>query len=310
MDIASLFNAMPGAISQGMMWGIMAIGVFITYKIMDIADLSVDGTVSLGAAVFAVTLTSGHNIWACMLYATLAGMAAGLVTGLFHAVMGIPAILAGIITQFGLYSINLKILGGSNLTISNRTYNLIESAMYQKGGYPFYKWPMFVFAVASIVLIVVLYWFFGTERGASIRATGSNPNMSRAQGINTNVNKVIGLVLSNGIVAFAGALMGQYSGAANVNMGRGAIVIGLASVVIGSAIFGKIFKNFALQLFAVVLGGVMYYIIVQFILWFPIDPNLLKFIQAMVIALFLAFPYLKSKYFAKPVKISDKKEVE
>lgn len=310
MDVASLFNAMPGAISQGMMWGIMAIGVFITYKIMDIADLSVDGTVSLGAAVFAVTLTSGHNIWACMLYATLAGMAAGLVTGLFHAVMGIPAILAGIITQFGLYSINLKILGGSNLTISNRTYNLIESAMYQKGGYPFYKWPMFVFAVASILLIVVLYWFFGTERGASIRATGSNPNMSRAQGINTSVNKVIGLVLSNGIVAFAGALMGQYSGAANVNMGRGAIVIGLASVVIGSAIFGKIFKNFALQLFAVVLGGVMYYIIVQFILWFPIDPNLLKFIQAMVIAVFLAFPYLKGKYFAKPVKISEKKEVE
>ena len=310
MDIASLFNAMPGAVSQGMMWGIMAIGVFITYKIMDIADLSVDGTVSLGAAVFAVTLTSGHNIWACMLYATLAGMAAGLVTGLFHTLMGIPAILAGIITQFGLYSINLKILGGSNMTISNRTYDLIESAMYQKGGYPFYKWPVFVFAVASILLIMILYWFFGTERGASIRATGSNPNMSRAQGINTNVNKVIGLVLSNGIVAFSGALMGQYSGAANVNTGRGAIVIGLAAVVIGGAIFGKIFKNFALQLVGVVLGGVVYYIIVQLILWFPIDPNLLKFIQAMVIAVFLAFPYWKEKFFVKPVKPSIKKEVE
>ena len=310
MDIASLFNAMPGAVSQGMMWGIMAIGVFITYKIMDIADLSVDGTVSLGAAVFAVTLTSGHNIWACMLYATPAGMAAGLVTGIFHTVMGIPAILAGIITQFGLYSINLKILGGSNMTISNRTYDLIESAMYQKGGYPFYKWPVFVFAVASILLIMILYWFFGTERGASIRATGSNPNMSRAQGINTNVNKVIGLVLSNGIVAFSGALMGQYSGAANVNTGRGAIVIGLAAVVIGGAIFGKIFKNFALQLVGVVLGGVVYYIIVQLILWFPIDPNLLKFIQAMVIAVFLAFPYWKEKFIVKPVKISVKKEVE
>ena len=242
-----------------------------------------------------------------MLYATLAGMAAGLVTGLFHTLMGIPAILAGIITQFGLYSINLKILGGSNMTISNRTYDLIESSMYMKGGYPFYKWPVFVFGVASLVLIIVLYWFFGTERGASLRATGSNPNMSRAQGINTDVNKVIGLVLSNGIVAFSGALMGQYSGAANVATGRGAIVIGLAAVVIGEAIFGKIFKNFALKLLGVVLGGVIYYIIVTIILWFPIDPNLLKFIQAMVIALFLAFPYWKGKIFGKNIKTSSRK---
>lgn len=307
MDITTLFSAMPGAVSQGMMWGIMAIGVFITYKILDIADLSVDGTVSLGAAVFAVMLTKGQNIWLCMLYATLAGMAAGLVTGLFHTLMGIPAILAGIITQFGLYSINLKILGGSNMTISNRTYDLIESSMYMKGGYPFYKWPVFVFGVASLVLIIVLYWFFGTERGASLRATGSNPNMSRAQGINTDINKVIGLVLSNGIVAFSGALMGQYSGAANVATGRGAIVIGLAAVVIGEAIFGKIFKNFALKLLGVVLGGVIYYIIVTIILWFPIDPNLLKFIQAMVIALFLAFPYWKGKIFGKNIKTSSRK---
>lgn len=306
MEITALFNALPGAVSQGMMWGIMAIGVFITYKILDIADLSVDGTVSLGAAVFAVTLTSGHNIWLCMLYATLAGMAAGLVTGFFHVCMGIPAILAGIITQFGLYSINVKIMDGSNMTISNRTYDLIESSMYQGNGYPFYKWPMFVFAVAALVLIAFLYWFFGTERGASLRATGSNPNMSRAQGINTSVNKVIGLVLSNGIVAFSGALIGQYSGAANVATGRGAIVIGLAAVVIGGAIFGKIFKNFALQLLGVVLGGVIYYIIVQIILWFPIDPNLLKFIQAMVIAVFLAFPYWKEKIFKKPVKVKVK----
>lgn len=306
MEITALFNAMPGAVSQGMVWGIMAIGVFITYKILDIADLSVDGTVSLGAAVFAATLTSGHNIWLCMLYATLAGMAAGLVTGLAHTVMGIPAILAGIITQFGLYSINLKILGGSNMTISNREYELLESQLYQNAGYPFYKWPVFVFAVATLLIIAVLYWFFGTERGASIRATGSNPNMSRAQGINTNVNKVIGLVLSNGIVAFSGALMGQYSGAANVNTGRGAIVIGLAAVVIGGAIFGKIFKNFALQLLGVALGGVIYYIIVQTILWFPIDPNLLKFIQAVVIALFLAFPHFKNKFFAKSVKVSER----
>ncbi|MDD6339972.1 MAG: ABC transporter permease [Butyrivibrio sp.] len=308
MEISALFNAMPGAVSQGMMWGIMAIGVFITYKILDIADLSVDGTVSLGASVFALFLTKGQNIWLCMLYATLAGMLAGLVTGLFHTMMGIPAILAGIITQFGLYSINLKILGGSNMTISNRKYDLIESGMYQNSQYPFYKWPIFVFAVCAIILILVLYWFFGTERGASLRATGSNPDMSRAQGINTNVNKVIGLVLSNGIVAFSGALMGQYSGAANVATGRGAIVIGLAAVVIGNAIFGKIFKNFALKLLSVVLGGIIYYIIVQFILWFPIDPNLLKFIQAIIIAVFLAFPYWKSKI-KKPVKIRADKEV-
>lgn len=310
MELSSLISAMPGAVSQGMVWGIMAIGVFITYKILDIADLSVDGTVSLGAAVFAACLTSGQNIWLCMLYATLAGMAAGLVTGLAHTVMGIPAILAGIITQFGLYSINLKILGGSNMTISNRTYDLIESQLYQKGGYPFYKWPVFVFAVSALLIIVALYWFFGTERGASIRATGSNPNMSRAQGINTNVNKVIGLVLSNGIVAFSGALMGQYSGAANVATGRGAIVIGLAAVIIGGAIFGKIFKNFALQLLGVVLGGVIYYIIVQFILWFPIDPNFLKLIQAIVIALFLAFPYIKGKLFTKPFKLSERVKKE
>ena len=241
-----------------------------------------------------------------MLAATGAGMLAGLATGIFHTFMGIPAILAGILTQLGLYSANLKIMGKANQAVNGNKYDLLVSLRNVKN-VPIYQNTILIVAVFIVVLIAILYWFFGTERGASLRATGSNPNMSRAQGINTDVNKVIGLVLSNGIVAFSGALMGQYSGAANVATGRGAIVIGLAAVVIGEAIFGKIFKNFALKLLGVVLGGVIYYIIVTIILWFPIDPNLLKFIQAMVIALFLAFPYWKGKIFGKNIKTSSRK---
>ena len=194
------------------------------------------------------------------------------------------------------------------MTISNRKYDLIESGMYQNSQYPFYKWPIFVFAVCAIILILVLYWFFGTERGASLRATGSNPDMSRAQGINTNVNKVIGLVLSNGIVAFSGALMGQYSGAANVATGRGAIVIGLAAVVIGNAIFGKIFKNFALRLLSVAIGSVIYYFVIQTVLWFGIDANWLKLLSALVVAVFLAIPYWKGRYFARPKNVAAKED--
>ena len=307
LQIADLLNAMPGAVAQGLIWGIMAIGVYITFKIQDVADLTVDGTMSLGGAVCVTLIASGQNIWVAILAATISGMLAGLITGIFHTKMGIPVILAGILTQLGLYSINLKILGGkSNQAISADKYDLIVSLRYVKN-VAFYKNTIFIVAIFVIAIIAILYWFFGTARGCSIRATGCNPNMSRAQGINTDVNKVIGLVLSNGIVAFSGALMGQYSGAANVATGRGAIVIGLAAVVIGEAIFGKIFKNFALKLLGVVLGGVIYYIIVTIILWFPIDPNLLKFIQAMVIALFLAFPYWKGKIFGKNIKTSSRK---
>ena len=302
MDISTLFSAMPGAVSQGLIWGIMAIGVYITFKIQDVADLTVDGTMSLGGAVCILMLTHGQNIWVAILAATLAGMIAGLVTGVFHTGMGIPVILAGILTQLGLYSINLKILGGkANQAISADKYDLLVSLRYVKG-VAFYKNAIFIVAVFVIVIIAILYWFFGTERGCSIRATGCNPNMSRAQGINTNFNTVLGLMLSNGLVGLASALYAQYHGFADVNAGRGAIVIGLAAVIIGNVIFEKIFHNFALKLFAVAIGAVIYYMVLQIVIWLGLDTNYLKLLSALVVAVFLAVPYWKKKYFNKPVK--------
>ena len=308
MDITALLNALPGGVAQGLIWGIMGIGVYITYKILDIADLSVDGTMVLGGAVCVTMLLKGHPMWLSMLMATIAGMLAGLATGLFHTVMGIPAILAGIITQFGLWSINLKILDGkANVAINFQKYHLIAHSGSLRttdpaNPLPFYQNTIFVVAVCALAIIVILYWFFGTERGASIRATGCNPNMSRAQGINTNVNKVLGLMISNGIVAFSSALLSQYTASVDINQGRGAIVIGLAAVVIGTTLFGKLFKNFALQLVSVLLGGIIYYVAMRIILWLKVDTNLLKLLQALLVAVFLAIPYWKKKFFAKPVK--------
>lgn len=298
----SLLNAMPGAITQGMLWGIMAIGVYITFKIQDVADLTVDGTMSLGGAVCILMLTHGQNIWVALIVATLAGMIAGLVTGIFHTGMGIPVILAGILTQLGLYSINLKVLGGkANQAISADKYDLLVSLRYVKG-VTFYKNTIFIVALFVIVIIAILYWFFGTERGCSIRATGCNPNMSRAQGINTNFNTVLGLMISNGLVGLASALYAQYQGFADVNAGRGAIVIGLAAVIIGNVIFEKIFHNFALKLLAVAIGAVIYYMVLQVVIWLGLDTNYLKLLSALVVAVFLAVPYWKKKYFNKPVK--------
>lgn len=293
---------MPGAVAEGLIWGIMGIGVYITYKILDIADLSVDGTMGLGGAVCIMMLLSGKPMWLSMLVATLAGMLAGLATGLFHTAMGIPAILAGIITQFGLWTINLRVLDGkANVAISSRNYKLLVSSGNLKG-VPFYRNTIFVVAICVVLIIGILYWFFGTERGSAMRATGCNPNMSRAQGINTNVNKVIGLMISNGIVAFASALLSQYKSSVDVNQGRGAIVIGLAAVVIGGAIFDRLFKNFALKLLAVVFGGIIYYAVMRVVLWLKVDADLLKLLQALIVAVFLAVPYWKKKFFAKPVK--------
>ncbi len=304
MDIkfSALLSALPGGVAQGIIWGIMAIGVYITYKILDVADLSVDGTMCLGGAVCITLLLKGHSMWFAMLMATIAGMLAGLATGLFHTVMGIPAILAGIITQFGLWSINLKILDGkANVAINPDKYKLISNSGALTD-VPFYKNTIFVVAICAVVLIAVLYWFFGTERGCSLRATGCNPNMSRAQGINTNVNKVLGLMISNGIVAFSAALLSQYTASVDINQGRGAIVIGLAAVVIGGAIFDKIFHNFALNLLAVVFGGIIYYIVMRIVIWLKFDTDLLKLLQALIVAVFLAVPYWKRKFFSKPVK--------
>ncbi|MCC8066691.1 MAG: ABC transporter permease [Clostridiales bacterium] len=301
MNISTLINALPGACAQGLVWGIMAIGVYITYRILDIADLTVDGTMATGGAVCIMMLMSGHGIGISMLAATGAGMLAGLVTGLLHTWMGIPAILAGILTQLSLYSVNLKIMGKSNQAVNVNNYDLLVSLRYIKG-VPLWQNTIFIVIVLTIVLIAILYWFFGTEYGASLRATGCNPSMSRAQGINTNFNKVIGLMLSNGLVALSSALLAQYQGFADVNMGRGAIVIGLASVIIGEAIFGKIFRNFALQLLAVSFGAIIYYIVLQVVIWMGIDTDLLKLLSASVVAVFLAVPYWKEKYFSKPVK--------
>lgn len=307
MDISSLFNAMPGAMAQGLIWGIMAIGVYITYKILNIADLSVDGTMCTGGAVCIVMLMNGSPMWLALLVATMAGVLAGLVTGIFHTLLGIPAILAGILTQLGLYSINLKIMGKANVPINNQKYDLLVSMLYVKN-VAFYKNTIFVVVVALAIIIGILYWFFGTELGCSIRATGCNANMSRAQGINTNVNTVLGLMISNALVAFASALLSQYQGFADINMGRGAIVIGLAAVIIGGVVFDKIFKNFALKLVGVALGGVIYYIVLQVVIWFGFDTDLLKLLSALVVAVFLAIPYLKKQYFTKASVVKPSKE--
>lgn len=301
MEIIKLFNALPGAAAQGLIWGIMAIGVYLTYRILDISDLTVDGTMCTGGAVCIMCMLNGCNVWVALLAATGAGMLAGLATGIFHTFMGIPAILAGILTQLSLYSVNLKIMGKANQAINVDKYDLLVSLRYIKN-VPFFQNTILIVAIIILVLIAALYWFFGTELGSSMRATGCNPNMSRAQGINTNRNKVLALMLANGLVAFSSALLAQYQGFADVNMGRGAIVIGLAAVIIGEAIFGRIFRNFALKLLSVAIGSILYYLVLQTVIWMGIDTDLLKLLSAIVVALFLAFPYWKSKYFTKPVK--------
>ena len=278
MNIATLFNAMPGALAQGLIWAIMAIGVYLTFRILDVADLTVDGTLGLGGAVCIMCMTSGMNVWLSLLLAFGAGLLAGLVTGL--------------------YSVNLKIMGKANQAINVDKYDLLVSLRYIKG-VPFYRNTILIVAVLMVVVIAILYWFFGTELGCSIRATGCNANMARAQGINTNFNIVLGLMLSNGLVAFSGALLSQYQGFADVQMGRGAIVIGLAAVVIGEAVFSKIFRNFALKLLSVGIGSVIYYIVMQICIWFKIDTDLLKMLSAIVVAIFLAVPYWKAKYFTR-----------
>ena len=298
MQIMSLITALPGAAAQGLIWGIMAIGVYITFRILDIADLTVDGTLCTGGAVCIMMMLSGHNVWVSMLVATGAGLLAGLATGIFHTFMVIPAILAGILTQLSLYSINLKIMGKANQAINVDKFNLLVSLRRVKG-VALTQNTLFIVAIMIIILIAVLYWFFGTELGCSLRATGCNPSMSRAQGINTDRNKVLGLMLSNGLVALSGALLTQYQGFADINMGRGSIVIGLAAVIIGEAIFSRIFRNFALKLLSVVFGSILYYLVLQIVIWMGIDTDLLKMLSALVVALFLAFPYWKGKYFTK-----------
>ena len=299
--VLQFFQSLPSPIAQGMIWGIMAIGVYITYKVLDLADLTVDGSMATGGAVLVVLTTNGVNIWISLLIAFLAGCAAGFVTGILHTKFGIPAILAGILTQLALYSINLRIMSGrSNTPISSRNYQLIVTSNTDWLGFTILILGGFV-----VGTIALLYWFFGTELGHSIRATGSNQAMAKANGINTDTRKIIGLVLSNGLVALSGGLLAQFSGSADINMGRGAIVIGLAAVIIGEVIFGKIFKNFALRLFSAVVGGVIYYVVISLVLKLGLDANDLKLLTAAVVALFLGIPYWKSKVMSKRIKNND-----
>lgn len=297
--LSSLMNALPGAAAQGLAWGIMAIGVYITFRILDVADLTVDGSLATGGAVCVILIRTGLNPWLALVCATLAGMLAGLVTGLFHTRCGIPAILAGILTQLALYSVNLRIMGGkANQAVSVDKYDLLLSQRYVRELTLDNPLPLLI--VFTLAVIAVLYWFFGTEKGCSLRATGNNPRMARAQGINTNSNIVLGLMLSNGLVALSGALLSQYQGSSDVNMGRGAIVIGLAAVIIGEVIFGKLFTNFGLKLFAVSVGAVIYYIVLQIVLQLGLNTNDLKLITALIVALFLSVPYWKGKMFRAP----------
>lgn len=301
MNIMSLINALPGAVAQGLIWGIMAIGVYVTYRILDVADLTVDGTMCVGGAVCIMMMLGGSNVWVAIAAAVIAGAGAGLVTGIFHTVMGIPPILSGILTQLALWSVNLKIMGKANQAINVDKYDLLVSLRYIKG-VALTKNTIFIVAIAIVIVIAILYWFFGTELGCAIRATGCNGNMARAQGINTNFNKVLGLMVSNALVALSSALLAQYQGFADINMGRGAIVIGLAAVIIGEAIFGRIFRNFGLKLLGIALGSVIYYFVLQVVIWLGVDTDLLKMFSAIVVAFFLAIPYWKSTYFSKPVK--------
>ncbi len=308
----SFIGALPGAVSQGLIWGIMAIGVYITYKILDIADLTVDGSFCTGGAVFVMLFGSGASLWLALLAALAAGLLAGLVTGLLHTACGIPAILAGILTQLGLWSVNLAVMGmkanvAINVTDQANLDRLLVSLRFvqdvAKGTRPFYRHPILVVGVFSLAIISVLYWFFGTELGASLRATGANPNMARAQGINTDTGKVLGLMLSNGLVALSGALLSQYQSFADASMGKGAIVIGLAAVIIGQVVFGRIFRNFALKMLAVSLGAVIYYMVIQAVVSLSnINTNYLKLISAIIVAVFLTIPYWKGKYFHAKVK--------
>ena len=294
-------NALPGAIAQGLIWGLFAIGLYISYKILDIADLTVDGSICTGAVVFAVLLTKGVNIFLCLVCAFAAGALAGVLTGVFHTVMGIPAILSGIITQLMLWSVNLKLLGSANLAISWRKYNLLLSSIDNVKA-------IIVGVLFCVFVIVGLFLFFYTEVGLSIKSTGDNPAMSRAQGINVNLNKVIGLAISNGIIGLSGALLAQYQGFVDINMGRGAIVIGLAAIIIGLSVSLKIKPNFVVSLIGVVCGGITYYLVYTFVIWLGLDTDLLKMLSALVVATFLAVPYLKSRYFSKSKVFKDSDE--
>ena len=295
--ILNWLGTLPGAAGQGLVWGLMAIGLYITYKILDIADLTVDGSICTGAAVCAIMLTNGINIWIAMLCALLAGMIAGFITGIFHTTFGIPAILAGILTQLMLWSVNLLIMGG-RATVAITRLKYADKVLISSSTSDIYR-TIVILAVFVAAIVALLYWFFGTALGSALRATGNNLAMSRAQGINTNFAKVLGLSLSNGIVALAGSLLAQQQGQAEINQGRGAIVIGLAAVIVGEALCPKLVTNFSIRLLCIVGGAIIYWFVFQTVVFLGLPSELLKMLSALVVALFLGVPYLRKTYFTK-----------
>ena len=305
--ILAFINSMPGALGQGLAWGIMAIGVYLTYRVLDVSDLTVDGSLATGGAVCAVAISMGVNPWLAVLLAVLAGMLAGLVTGFFHTKCGIPAILSGILTQLALYSINLRIMGiGSSsatmatIALNVNSHNLLLSSRYIRS--LSLENPLILLVIVVGLVIAALYWFFGTEMGCSLRATGANQNMARAQGINTDFSKVLALVVANGLVALSGALLAQYQGSATVDMGRGAIVIGLAAVIIGEVLFSKLFHNFSLRLAGVVIGAIAYYVVIALVIQLGLNTDDLKLFSAAFVAVALYIPYRKSHHSAKSLR--------
>lgn len=301
LDPMSLVRALPGNVAQGIIWGIMALGVYITFRILDFADLTVDGSLATGGAVAVMLIRGGMSPALALVFAFLAGMIAGFATGILHTAFGIPGILASILTQIGLYSINLGIMGKSNQAINVAQYKLVASLRYVTGDNSALFFAGLI--IGCLILIAIVYWFFGTELGSSIRATGCNQQMARAQGINTGFNKVLALMISNGLVGLSGGIYAQYQGAADVNMGRGAIVIGLAAVIISEVLFGKLCAgrklSFAYTLTAVFIGAIIYYIVIAFVLWLKMPSDYMKLFSAVVVACFLAVPYLKAKYLTK-----------
>ena len=301
----NFLSQLPGNIAQGIIWGLMALGVFITFKLLNFADLTVDGSFATGGAVTAVLLLNGVPIWIAVIVALIAGILAGLITGLLHTLFGIPDILSGILTQIALYSVNLNIMGKSNLPISNRNYTLVLSSLNN-------NMAIIIGLGFAAIVIAAMYWYFGTEQGSTIRSTGSNPAMSKAQGINISVSKVIALALSNGLVALSGSLFAQYQGFSDVNMGRGAIVIGLAAVIIGQVLGETIFRkriNFVIRLVFVIVGGILYYIAMGIVLWLKMPTDDTKLFTAVIVAIFLAVPYLQKKSkssFKKVAKLNAK----
>lgn len=300
-----LLRSLPGACAQGLIWGLLALGVYITYKLLDFADLTVDGSMATGGAVAVMLIRAGMNPWLALIFAFLAGMAAGFITGMLHTALGIPGILASILTQISLYSINLNILGSSNQAVSVDKYSLVVSLRYISDSTAS-KIRMFTTCILfCVVLVAILYWYFGTEQGHAIRATGCNRQMARAQGINTDFHTVLALMISNGLVGLSGGLYAQYQGAADVNMGRGAIVIGLAAVIIGDVLFGKMCAGkkiaFAYTLFSVIAGAILYYLVLSVVLWLKFPSDDLKLFSAIVVAIFLSIPYLKAKHSRKGV---------